>query len=55
VRGELLSRLGRHAEAAAEFETAAAMTGNDREREVLKDKASRARQEGNASRAPEQA
>jgi RNA polymerase sigma factor (sigma-70 family) len=45
VRGELLSRLGRHAEAAAEFETAAAMTGNDREREVLRGKASRAREQ----------
>ena len=39
VRGELLARLGRHAEAAAEFEAAAALTGNDRERDVLLKKA----------------
>jgi RNA polymerase sigma factor (sigma-70 family) len=43
VRGELLARLGRHAEAAAEFDRAAAMTDNEREREVLADKAIRAR------------
>jgi predicted RNA polymerase sigma factor len=43
VRGELLSRLGRHAEAADEFERAASMTDNEREREVLADKAARAR------------
>nr|CRL71128.1 putative RNA polymerase sigma factor containing a TPR repeat domain protein [Mycolicibacterium malmesburyense] len=43
VRGELLARLGRDAEAAAEFERAAAMTDNDREREVLYDKATRVR------------
>ncbi|MCW2655633.1 MAG: polymerase sigma-70 factor, subfamily [Mycobacterium sp.] len=43
VRGELLAQLGRHAEAAAEFEAAAALTGNERERDVLLDKASRAR------------
>ena len=35
VRGDLLSRLGRHAEARAEFERAAAMTRNARERELL--------------------
>ena len=35
VRGELLARLGRHHEAAREFAAAAALTGNDREREVL--------------------
>jgi RNA polymerase sigma factor (sigma-70 family) len=40
VRGELLARLGRHAEAAREFETAAALTGNERERDVLLRKAS---------------
>jgi RNA polymerase sigma factor (sigma-70 family) len=39
VRGELLARLGRTAEAAAEFERAAALTDNEREREVLRDKA----------------
>lgn len=43
VRGELLSRLGRPDEAAAEFSRAASMTDNEREREVLLDKASRAR------------
>jgi len=35
VRGDLLERLGRGAEARAEFERAAAMTGNARERELL--------------------
>jgi RNA polymerase sigma factor (sigma-70 family) len=43
VRGELLSRLGRDAEAADEFDRAAKMTDNEREREVLVDKAARAR------------
>ncbi|PXX09191.1 RNA polymerase sigma factor (sigma-70 family) [Mycolicibacterium moriokaense] len=43
VRGELLARLGRDAEAADEFDTAAAMTDNERERDVLQDKATRAR------------
>ncbi|BBY17832.1 RNA polymerase sigma factor [Mycolicibacterium litorale] len=43
VRGELLSRLGRTEEAAAQFERAAALTDNDREREVLADKAARMR------------
>lgn len=35
VRGELLSRLGRDQEARGEFERAASLTANDREREVL--------------------
>lgn len=35
VRGDLLSKLGRHAEAKLEFERAAAMTANERERELL--------------------
>jgi predicted RNA polymerase sigma factor len=35
VRGDLLSKLGRHAEARAEFERAASLTQNAREREVL--------------------
>jgi RNA polymerase sigma factor (sigma-70 family) len=35
VRGDLLYRLGRHGEARGEFERAAAMTGNTRERELL--------------------
>ncbi len=43
VRGELLARLGRDAEAADEFDRAAQMTDNEREREVLADKAARVR------------
>ena len=43
VRGELLARLGRNDEAAAEFTRAAELTDNEREREVLTDKAIRAR------------
>ena len=43
VRGELLSRLGRDTEAAAEFERAATMVTNDQERDVLVAKAARAR------------
>jgi predicted RNA polymerase sigma factor len=43
VRGELLARLGRGTEAAAEFDRAALMTDNRREREVLQDKAARVR------------
>ena len=35
VRGDLLSRLGRYAEARAEFECAAAMTANEIERAHL--------------------
>lgn len=43
VRGELLARLGRHAEAATEFDAAAALTGNERERDVLLQKAAQSR------------
>ena len=43
VRGELLARLGRDPEAADEFDRAAQMTDNEREREVLADKAAQAR------------
>ena len=43
VRGELLARLGRNDEAAAEFAMAAELTDNEREREVLTNKAIRAR------------
>jgi RNA polymerase sigma factor (sigma-70 family) len=43
VRGELLARLGRDADAADEFDRAAVLTDNEREREVLQDKAARAR------------
>jgi predicted RNA polymerase sigma factor len=39
VRGDMLARLGRHAEAAAEFERAAAMTQNARERSLLQERA----------------
>ncbi len=39
VRGELLRRLGRNAEAASEFERAAALTRNDRERHLLLERA----------------
>jgi RNA polymerase sigma factor (sigma-70 family) len=46
VRGELLARLGRHAEAAREFEAAATLTGNGRERDVLLNKATRCRAAG---------
>jgi predicted RNA polymerase sigma factor len=35
VRGDLLEKLGRHAEACKEFERAAALTQNARERELL--------------------
>jgi predicted RNA polymerase sigma factor len=35
VRGDLLDKLGRFAEARAEFERAASLTRNGREREVL--------------------
>jgi predicted RNA polymerase sigma factor len=39
VRGDLLARLGRDAEAREEFERAAALTQNARERELLLDRA----------------
>ena len=35
VRGDLLTKLGRHAEARAEFERAATLTRNTRERDLL--------------------
>lgn len=35
VRGDLLERLGRHEEARAAFEAAAALAGNRREQEML--------------------
>lgn len=43
VRGELLARMGRHGAAAAEFDRAAGLTDNERERDVLVGKATRAR------------
>jgi RNA polymerase sigma-70 factor, ECF subfamily len=39
VRGDLLAKLGRHAEARAEFERAASLTRNARERELLLERA----------------
>jgi predicted RNA polymerase sigma factor len=39
VRGDLLFKLGRLDEARTEFEAAAEMTGNDQERELLRDRA----------------
>ncbi|RDI96908.1 RNA polymerase sigma factor [Dyella solisilvae] len=39
VRGELLGRLGRHAEAREEFQRAAALTQNVRERELMQQRA----------------
>jgi RNA polymerase sigma factor (sigma-70 family) len=42
VRGELLRRLGRLAEARAEFERAASLTENERERTLLLERAARA-------------
>ncbi len=44
VRGDLLEKLGRHAEAAAEFERAAALTRNEREAALLKRRAADQRQ-----------
>jgi predicted RNA polymerase sigma factor len=39
VRGDLLFKLGRRAEARAEFERAAGLTRNERERDLLKERA----------------
>jgi RNA polymerase sigma factor (sigma-70 family) len=44
IRGELLSRMSRYLEAAAEFDRAAAANQNGLERKVLEDKATRARE-----------
>ena len=46
VRGELLSRMGRDAEAADEFDCAAGLATNEQQRRVLSDKAARARTDG---------
>jgi predicted RNA polymerase sigma factor len=43
VRGDLLSKLGQHTAAAAEFELAASLTQNDRERTLQQDRATRSR------------
>ncbi len=45
VRGDLLAKLGRKAEARAEFERAAALTQNARERKLLLERAGRYRQD----------
>jgi RNA polymerase sigma factor (sigma-70 family) len=50
VRGDLLARLGRDDEAAAEFRRAADATGNDRERQVLLGRARRCEDESAAPR-----
>ncbi|MEH1126604.1 RNA polymerase sigma factor [Micromonospora sp. CPCC 206061] len=42
VRGDLLAKLGRHDEARVEFERAAALTRNSRERDLLLDRAAKA-------------
>ncbi len=53
ARGDLLSKLGRHDEARAEFEAAAAMAGNRREQALLKRRAGEASAAAAASyRAP---
>jgi len=44
VRGDFLMKLGRHAEAQREFERAASLTRNTRERELLLDRAARSRE-----------
>jgi len=46
TRGNLLAQLGRHAEARAEFERAASLTRNERERTLLLDRAAACDQEG---------
>ncbi len=43
VRGDLLARLGRHAEAIVEFEKAAGMTQNSREKTLLLERASQSK------------
>jgi predicted RNA polymerase sigma factor len=48
VRGDLLKKLGRLDEARAEFERAAALTQNERERKLLFDRAFACRSEGPA-------
>ncbi len=50
VRGDLLAKLGRTEEARAEFERAAALTRNTRERELMLGRARRAGDNGAAVR-----
>jgi len=49
VRGDLLAKLGRHDEARAEFERAASLTQNARERELLLDRAAASSREDTPS------
>jgi RNA polymerase sigma factor (sigma-70 family) len=49
VRGDLLAKLGRRDEARAEFERAASLTENARERKLLLDRAARNRNPGGAT------
>jgi predicted RNA polymerase sigma factor len=42
VRGDLLQKLGRHQEARAAFEAAAALAGNKREQDLLRRRAAEA-------------
>ncbi|MEV4611652.1 RNA polymerase sigma factor [Kitasatospora sp. NPDC049258] len=53
ARGDLLARLGRHTEAAAEFERAAALTRNGRERAVLLGRATASAHEAGAGARPD--
>ena len=46
VRGDLLCRLGRYQEARAEFERAGSLTGNRRERELLRARAAASGKDG---------
>ncbi|MDZ7727227.1 MAG: transcriptional regulator [Dehalococcoidia bacterium] len=48
VRGDFLSKLGRHAEAREAFAQAAALAGNARERTLLEERAANAARESAA-------
>jgi len=50
VRGDLLAKLGRFGEARAEFERAASLTRNSRERELLSARAHACARDATASR-----
>jgi RNA polymerase sigma factor (sigma-70 family) len=52
VRGDLLDKLGRHEEARAEFEAAASLAGNRRERDLLMRHAAKAADAKRAKRRP---
>ena len=47
VRGDLLDKLGRYGEARAEFEAAAGLAGNRRERDLLRRRAAKAAEQTN--------